>query len=152
MRENEGHWDVKFKIRRCFRPGINGIIRFSWMDLEGIMRSEIRQRKPNIWYYLHVESTKQNKWTNRNRLIDTENKLMVARREGFGWSWVKNVKGLRSTNWQLLNSLRDVKYSIGITVSNNIIPLHGARWVLEISGRTLYKVHDCLIAMLYSWN
>ena len=33
----------------------------------------------------------------RNRLIDTENKLMVVRGEGVWGCWVKKVKGLRYT-------------------------------------------------------
>ena len=32
--------------------------------------------------------------------------------------WVKKVKGIRSTNWQLQNSPGDVKYSIGNTVND----------------------------------
>ena len=45
------------------------------------MLSEISQRKTNaIWSHLYVEPNKQNK----NRLIDTENKWVVARR-GRGW-------------------------------------------------------------------
>ena len=48
-----------------------------------------------------------NKFT--GKVMDTENKLMVDRRQG----WVKNVKGLRSTNWQLQNSHGDVKYNLG---------------------------------------
>ena len=35
---------------------------------------------------------------NRNRLLDIENRLMVARGEGVG-DWVKKGKGLRSTDW-----------------------------------------------------
>ena len=31
--------------------------------------------------------------------------------------WVRNIKGLRSTDWQLQNNPRDVKYSTGNTVS-----------------------------------
>ena len=55
---------------------------------------------------------------NRKRLIDKENKLTVARWEG-GWGrWVKKVKRLRSTNWQLQDSHRVVKYSIKNTVIN----------------------------------
>ena len=37
-----------------------------WMGLEGIMPSEIRQRKTNtIWFHLCVESNEQNKLTNK---------------------------------------------------------------------------------------
>ena len=35
----------------------------------------------NIWFHLGVESKRQNK-QNRNRLINTENKVVVARKEG----------------------------------------------------------------------
>ena len=73
-----------------------------------------------------------------NKLIDTKNKLMIAngRRspmaEGLG-ERVKKVKELRSTNWQLQNSHRDVKYSIGNMVNNIVITMCGARWVLDSS-------------------
>lgn len=36
----------------------------------------------------------------KNRIIDTENELMVARWEG-AWRWVEKVRGLRSANRQL---------------------------------------------------
>ena len=48
--------------------------------------------------------------------------------------WVKMVKGLRSTDWWLQNSHRDVKYSIGSTVNNIVITAYGAKWVLEVVG------------------
>ena len=63
----------------------------TWMDLEIIILSEVRQRKTNIiWYHSYVESKKKwHKWTylhNRNRLTDIENKLVVTNgeREGEG--------------------------------------------------------------------
>ena len=61
----------------------------TWMDLEIIILSEVRQRKMNIIrYHLYVESKKKwYKWIylqNRNRLTDIENKLMVTRRDGVG--------------------------------------------------------------------
>ena len=60
------------------------------MDLAGIVLSEISQRKTNtVCFYFYVESKKIKKKThkhtqNRNRFIDTENKLMVARGEAGG--------------------------------------------------------------------
>ena len=54
---------------------------------------------------------------------------------------MKKVKGLRSTSWQLQKSHRDVKYSTGNIVSNIVITINGARWVLEILRGTLCKVH-----------
>ena len=58
---------------------------------------------------------------------------MVARWEGC-WGIGEGVK---STNWQLQNSHRHVKYSIGNIVSNtvitsNIITLYGVRSVLNL--------------------
>ena len=50
---------------------------------------DISVRKTNtIWFHLHVESREQYKPTNNNRLIDTENRLMVTRGDinwGNGW-------------------------------------------------------------------
>ena len=67
----------------------------AWMKLEGIMLSERRQRKTNtIWYHIYVEYKNENK---TNRLIDTENKPVIARGEGtrgiYGagkWDWDTN--------------------------------------------------------------
>ena len=48
----------------------------TWMDLEGIMFSEISQRNTNaVCSHLNVESKQKQK----NKLIDTEKRLMVAR-------------------------------------------------------------------------
>ena len=76
----------------------------TWMELEGIMLSEIRQRKTNIvWYHLHVESKKYNKSVNKtnkqtkSRLTDIENKLVVTsgeRERGRGNIGVGGKKGL----------------------------------------------------------
>ena len=82
---------------------------------------------------------------NRNRPIDTENRLMVARGEG-----VERLceKGLRSTNWQLQNCHGDVKYSTGNIVNNIVITMCGARWVMKLLQGTLCKEYDCLANML----
>ena len=47
--------------------------------------------------------------------------------------WVEKVKGLRSTNWILQNSHREVKYSIRSIVNNIEVTMHGARKVLDLS-------------------
>ena len=39
----------------------------------------------------------------------------------------EKVKGLRSTDWWLQNSHRDIKYSIGNTAHNIVITMCGAR-------------------------
>ena len=43
--------------------------------------------------------------------------------------WVKKVKGIRSTNWQLQNSPGDVKGSIGTADHNILITVGGIGWV-----------------------
>ena len=48
---------------------------------------------------------KINEKPNRNKLLDTEDKLMAARWKGAGRLGEK-VRGLESTNWQLQNSPR----------------------------------------------
>ena len=65
------------------QPKMNEIMPFSaiWMDLESVILSEVSQRRRNILLHpLNVESKK--KLTNRKRLTDFKNKLMVA---GGGW-------------------------------------------------------------------
>ena len=60
----------------------NNAIAATWMDLEIIILSEVRQRKPNIIFNLYVESEIWYNWTylqNRNRLTDKENKLTVTK-------------------------------------------------------------------------
>ena len=57
------------------------------------------------------------------------------------------MKGLRRTYWQLQNSHRDVKHSIGNIVGNIVITVYGVRWVLEIPGGPLCKVSDCVTTM-----
>ena len=53
----------------------------TWMNLEGIILSEISQRKTNIeWFCLHVES-KKNKTV---KLIETKGRKVVVRGQGMG--------------------------------------------------------------------
>ena len=85
---------------------------------------------------------------NRNRLTDTENRLITARWEGFG-RLGETGAGIRGTNWQLQNSHEDVRYSIGNVVNNIVITKYGASLLLEISRGSLCKVYDCLTTMLY---
>ena len=61
---------------------------------------------------------------------------------------MKEVKGLRSTDWHLQNSHKDVKYSTGNVVNNTAISMNGASCVLEILRGTLCKVYNCLTTML----
>ena len=71
---------------------------------------------------------------NRNRLTRTENKETDSCQVGGSLEdCVKQMKSLRSTNWQLQNSHGGVKYSTGDTVNNNVT-IYGARWVLDLLG------------------
>lgn len=65
-------------------------------------------------------------------------------------SMVEKVKGLRSTNWQLQNSPRDVKYRVGNIGSNSAVTVKGARWVLELLGRSLCRLYKSLTTTLYT--
>ena len=65
--------------------------------------------------------------------METENRLTVARGEGLG-DWVEKVKALRSTDWCLQNSHRDVKYSTG-----NVINVFNI--VLYMASRGYWKYH-----------
>ena len=60
----------------------------TWMDLEIIILSEVRKRKTNtVRYHLHVESKiwyKSIYLRNKNRLTDTDNRLVVAKGGGGG--------------------------------------------------------------------
>ena len=62
---------------------------------------------------------------------------------------MKKEKGLRSTNWQLQNNHRDVKYSVGNVVNNIVLIMYGVTWVLDLLGGSLCKLYKCLITMLY---
>lgn len=75
-------------------------------------RSESSKRKTDvIGFNLRMGSKEQNK-QNRNRLIDTEDKLRVARWEG---AWGAEWKGGRipKYKWQLPNSHGDVSGAQG---------------------------------------
>ena len=61
---------------------------------------------------------------NRNKLIDTEHKLMVATWKR-SWKLGEKVKGLIRTSWQLQTSHRNVKYSIRNIINNIVITMHG---------------------------
>ena len=67
------------------------------MDLKGIMLSYIRQteKENTLWSHVYVESKKTIKKTQHTpHLIDTENRLVVARGGGWGgrnvWKFLKN--------------------------------------------------------------
>ena len=75
----------------------------TWMDLEVIMLSEKTEKdKCHMISLIYgtLKTNKQNKKTTENKLIDTENILMVARWEGV-LGMGKKGKGVKSTYCQL---------------------------------------------------
>ena len=66
---------------------------------------------------------------NRNRLTDTENKLVVARGEE-GRGWTNQVKGVKRYTLAVIKqkSHRDVMYSMVNIVNNIVITLYGDKW------------------------
>ena len=78
-------------------------------------------------YLSTIETKNQNEWTSRTeRFTDTENIFMVARR-GLVKGLSEKVRGLRSINWLLQNSHRDVKYSTGNIVNNILVTMYSVR-------------------------
>ena len=66
-------------IQHCKRMKFS---RFNiWIDFEGIVLSEISQRKANFIIYLYVEPRKLVNIRKRNRFTGIENKLVVTGKE-----------------------------------------------------------------------
>ena len=66
----------------------------TWMDLEGIMLSEISQIKKNTVYITYMESKKYNKLVNitkRSGLTSIENTLMITSGRG---KWRRGIIGV----------------------------------------------------------
>ena len=65
----------------------------TWMN-QRLILSELSQKKTNTtWYHLHLESNTWHKWNylqKRNKLMDVENRFVVAKGEGepVGWSGI----------------------------------------------------------------
>ena len=82
----------------------------TWMQLEIIILSKIRKRKTNTMYHLYVESKTWHNWTylqNRNRLTDTENRLVVAKREGSGrgMEWEVGISRCKLLSLEWVNNM-----------------------------------------------
>ena len=65
---------------------------------------------------------------NRNRIIDTENVLIVARWEGV-WGMGEKVERIKKYNWWLQNSNGDINYSMGNIINISLITMYGVIWV-----------------------
>ena len=80
----------------------------TWIQLEIIILSEVSQKEKDKYHtnHLYVESKIWSKWTylwNRNRIMDTENRLVIAEGEGFerGMEWEVGISRykLLCTEW-----------------------------------------------------
>ena len=77
----------------------------TWMDLEGIMLSEVSQTKTNaVWYHLYVKSKKQNKLVN----ITQKKQTHRYREQTSGYQWEEGMgerqdrgRGLIGTNYYI---------------------------------------------------
>ena len=111
-----------------------------WMDLEDTVLSEIksdRERQiPYIFTYMWNLKNKVHR-QNRNKPMDTENRLKVAdwrRCGGLGEKGEGIKKHKLVVTKQLQNSHGEVN-SIENIVNGIIITVHGAQWVLELVGK-----------------
>ena len=87
-------------------------------------------------------------WNLKNKINEqTKQKQTYRYREqtggcqmgGMREDWMKKVKRLRSTKWQLQNSHGDVKYGVGNGV-NIVVTMYDARWVRELLGRSFCRL------------
>ena len=73
----------------------------TWIDLEGIMLSEIRQRKTNtIWFHLYMKSKEEKQAKQKQTHRYREQTGGCHKGEGLGDEW-NRWRGLRGTNFQL---------------------------------------------------
>ena len=89
--------------------------------IERVSKISQRRQIPYYFTYMHNLRNRVNEQTKQKQTHRYKEQVDGCQMgEGLG-RWMKKVKGLRSTNWQLQNSHGDVKYSIGNIVSNTVI-------------------------------
>ena len=90
----------------------------TWMDLEMIILSEVRQRKTNImWYHLYVESKKWCKWIYKTeRDSQTPGNKLVTK----GDKW-----GVKTQLLYMWKNNKDLPYSSGNCTQYLIITYNG---------------------------
>ena len=76
------------------------------VELETLILSKVshKEKKNTIWYHLYLESNVWHKWTylqKRNKLMDMENRLVVAKGEGeeVGWSGILRLVAANYSIW-----------------------------------------------------
>ena len=121
----------------------------TWMDLEGIMLSEVRQRRINtVWSLLYSESKNKNQPTqkaNKTKLIDSEHRLVFTRESRWGigemrFIFVFYFWRVRS-KWAEYNSSR---FSV-VSCCNHI------HFKKHSTDDHIYNVYVCLLVDLTDW-
>ena len=106
----------------------------TWMQLEIIILSEVKQKKTNtIWYHLYVESKIWHKWTylwNRNRIRDIENRLEVAKGKGGrrGLDWESGIRRCKLVYVEWINN-KVLLYSTENYIQYPVINYNGKEYI-----------------------
>ena len=115
----------------------------TWMQLEGIILSEVSERKTNIsWYHLHVESKIWHKWTylwNINRLTDIENRLVIAKAVGVGGM----VQKIEASRGKLLH-IEWINNKVLLYKTENYIQYHMINLEKNISKKNVLYITESL--------
>lgn len=98
---------------------------FIWDNMGGrwsvVLSERSWTKKSTVRFHLYVESKNQNK-QHRNKLIDTENTLVVSRWEG---------RGAGRKGWREEEEQADRYSHADVKSVNGVITLSGVRWVLD---------------------
>ena len=121
-------------------PGYSGFVLWKYHSTSNLQvmggprgyhaQSSKSYRKRQILYNsIYIWNLKNKTKPNRHQLIDTENKLMVAR-----WEGNRGVKGITMYKLPVIKLVGwDAIYSIDNIVSNIVISVYGDRWFLDLS-------------------
>ena len=118
----------------------------TWIDLEGIMLSEISHTgKYDFKYIWNLKNNEQIQW-NISRVART-NKWLP---EGGGWEEKRNRwKKIRGYNLQLQNKwFRYKMHSVGNIVNNYIISLYGDKYWLDLLWWSFWNVQKYQITII----
>ena len=80
----------------------------TWMELETVILSEVSQKEKDKYHMISLISgiyyTAQMNFSTEKKIMDLENRLVVAKGEGKGEGWLGSL-GLIDTNYCLWNGL-----------------------------------------------
>ena len=121
-----------------------------WRDLEIVILSEVSQKeKDEYMISLYVESKIWHKWTYvRNRLPDTENRLMVAK----GWGGMESEAGVSRRKLLYMKWIKEaLLYGTGDDIPYSIINYNGKEYKKNVwIPMNIYMYN--WITLLYSRN